>query len=483
MGEGWVGVNTWRQESASPPKGGAYSKEVLMRMQTMTWPIVFLLAGAAVTAEGATFTSGSTGADGAFSPTANTTLTVPASGVFNFTTVTIPASITVTFKKNAANTPVVILAMGDVTIGGWIKVSGSDAVNLTPGEGGPGGFAGGAASFPGMDAGSGLGPGGGGGGKFVSGGYNAGGGGGFRTPGIAGTGTAGGAAGAVYGGDRLVPLIGGSGGGGSTAKDLLNYGSAGGGGGGTLLIASSGKITIAGTGKIQAWGGGGAGLGGAGAGGAVRLIANTISSAFTSVEVRGGTASSSGGMGRVRIEAYTLEGTIGAVPDFSYAAPGSVFPAVTPSLKISAINGVSAPSQPTGQFNTPDITLPTTTANPATVALQASNIPVGTVIAVRVTPQFGALSSANSTPLSGTTASSSATAKVTLPTSDPAVVTATATFTLASAQGFPKPVYAGEEVTRARVAAAYGGASRVTYLTASGKEVPADQVAWWPAGW
>jgi hypothetical protein len=44
-------------------------------------------------------------------------------------------------------------------------------------------------------------------------------------------------------------------------------------------------------------------------------------------------------------------------------------------------------------------------------------------------------------------------------------------------------VYAGEEVTHARVAATYGGASRVTYLTKSGREVSADQVAWWPAGW
>lgn len=33
-----------------------------------------------------TFNSGSTGADGAFSPTANTTLSLPPSGVFNFTT-------------------------------------------------------------------------------------------------------------------------------------------------------------------------------------------------------------------------------------------------------------------------------------------------------------------------------------------------------------------------------------------------------------
>ena len=61
---------------------------------------------------GQSFSSGSTGADGAFNPTSNTTLTLPATGVFNFTTITIPAGVTVTFTKNAANTPVVLLATG-----------------------------------------------------------------------------------------------------------------------------------------------------------------------------------------------------------------------------------------------------------------------------------------------------------------------------------------------------------------------------------
>src|SRR5437899_11255426 len=62
-----------------------------------------------------TFSSGSTGADGAYAPMANTTLTLPPNGVFNFTTVNIPSGVTVTFVKNAANTPVTILASGIVT--------------------------------------------------------------------------------------------------------------------------------------------------------------------------------------------------------------------------------------------------------------------------------------------------------------------------------------------------------------------------------
>ena len=84
----------------------------------MRWKRHFrqLLIGAAIISLTAapvgaqTFSSGSTGADGAFSPTANTTLTPPANGVFNFTTVNIPAGVTVTIQKNAANTPATMLA-------------------------------------------------------------------------------------------------------------------------------------------------------------------------------------------------------------------------------------------------------------------------------------------------------------------------------------------------------------------------------------
>jgi hypothetical protein len=60
------------------------------------------------------FDSGSTGADGPFAPTENTILQLPSDGVFNFTTVDIPAGVTVTFSKNTTNTPVYILATGDV---------------------------------------------------------------------------------------------------------------------------------------------------------------------------------------------------------------------------------------------------------------------------------------------------------------------------------------------------------------------------------
>lgn len=439
--------------------------------------IVSLLLTLAVPAEATHFVSGSTGADGAFAPTVSTTLTVPESGVFNFTTVNI--GVTVTFTKNAKNTPVVILATGDVNMTGTIRVSGSNYSTQIPGKGGPGGFDGGYGGVSGRDAGAGQGPGGGGGGRFQSASYNYGGGAGYRTAGGAGSGPLAGAGGSVYGTERLIPLIGGSGGGGGTSAYATSTGYGGGGGGGTILIASSGSIIFGGyaAARIEAKGGCSYSLYGGGSGGAIRLVANSITGAPAAIDVAG---CQNGGMGRVRLEAHTFDGAIAGNPDYSYGAPGSVFPASAPSLRIAFIAGVAAPVQPTGSYQTPDVTLPTTTANPATVGLEAANIPVGTVIAVTVTPQWGVASTTSSAPLSGTQAASTATASVTLPTTDPAILTATATFTLASWEGFPRPLYAGEEVTRVRVAASYGGPSRVTYLTASGKEAPADQMAWWP---
>ena len=80
-----------------------------------------------------TFNSGSTGADGAFNPIANTTLTLPPSGIFNFTTVMIPSGVTVRFTPNAANTPVTLLATGNVSIAGTIDISAANGSNVVSG--------------------------------------------------------------------------------------------------------------------------------------------------------------------------------------------------------------------------------------------------------------------------------------------------------------------------------------------------------------
>ncbi len=436
-----------------------------------------------------TFNSGSTGADGAFNPTTSTTLTLPLDGVFNFTTINIPAGVTVRFTRNAANTPVTLLASGNVTIAGTIDVGGSPggagmqgvtSVVNNAGAGGPGGFDGGdgADGITSTTGGSGLGPGGGGGGAGSCGG----GGGGFAGSGVmAPCGTPGGGA---YGTPTLLPLVGGSGGGGGGAP-FGHTGSGGGGGGGDFLIASSGTITL--TGTLLARGGNGAtsagcctpGSGGGGSGGAIRLVATTITGSGGSINVAGGSGGSqgssggNGSIGRIRIEAYTNTAAITYAQVPSIDRPGALALPGSPSLTITSVAGVAAPASPTGSYSSPDILLPAGTANPMTIALAAVNIPLGTTVTVTVKPLDGAASSATSTALTGTLAASAATASLTIPTNQPSVISASTTFTLAALPG-AGPVFAeGEEVEQVRVAAILGGPSQVTYITKSGREIDA----------
>jgi len=84
------------------------------------------------------FTSGSDGSYGPLNITTNTTLILPTNGIFNCTTITIASGVTLAFTKNPLNTPVYLLATGDVLIAGTINVSGQSGVQALAGEGGPG---------------------------------------------------------------------------------------------------------------------------------------------------------------------------------------------------------------------------------------------------------------------------------------------------------------------------------------------------------
>jgi hypothetical protein len=465
-----------------------------------------LLLAVAGIGESQTFSSGSTGADGAFNPTANTTLTLPSNGVFNFTTINIPAGVTVTFTRNAANTPVLLLATGDVTINGTLDVSaGAGSSFGRPGRGGPGGFDGGAGA-DGVNttlAGFGLGPGGGAPGNGATAG---GGGGGYGTAGTsggAGTGSGGtpGAGGPAYGSVVLRPILGGSGGGGGGGILGQAVGGGGGGGGGAIVIASSTRVAFN-TGNIlnallvRANGGDGSstsgaivangGGGGSGSGGAIRVIAPTISGNGR-LEARAGLPGSfnggTGAPGRTRLEAATLSFFGTTNPLATAGLPQPVFPGTgQPALTIASVGGVAAPASPSGSLlAAPDILLPTGTTSPVEVVLTASNIPVGTAVLVTATPQSGARTTATSGGLAGSLASSTATGSLTVSLTQTSVLTATATFPLVAAAG-QGPIYAeGEEVKWVRVASTFGGGSTVIYVTASGKEVAAERLATlWP---
>lgn len=432
------------------------------RLYTLLGLAVFAV-GTRVALAQCQFVSGSTGADGAFSPTANTTRVLPSDGILNFTTVNIPSGVTVKFQRNQKNTPVYILASGNVTINGTIDVSGTDgAAAGVAGGGGPGGFDGGAGGL--LCSGAGLGPGGG-------------------TPGCSGFSAGYGSAASyftgasAYGNLVLNPLIGGSGGGASNGGTSKGFG--GGGGGGAILIASSGTLNL--SGQISANGGNGSNFpySGGGSGGAIRVIATAIagSGGFSAT---GGYSPATGyaSTGRVRFEAcdpeFTGNGSFSDTGPYTFAfATSPVFLSGVPTLSITSVGGTPVPGSPAGSFSAPpDISLAAGTTT-ATVQLAATGIPTGTAVSVRVTPQNGQPSTEDSTPLAGTTQSATASVDVTL-TPGRSLITAQVTVTIGGG-GSPLVVgsIAGERIAKVRVGATYGGASSLTYITESGKEIPA----------
>lgn len=462
------------------------------------------------------FTSGSTGSDGAFSPTVNTQLALPASGVFNFTSVNIPTGVTVTFKKNALSTPVVLLASGNVTIAGIVNVNGTDGTatgasgdgNLgddgLSGEGGPGGFSGGRGGAAGIrsltstqgSGGSGLGPGAGAGapGCYYEPG-NAlypvrGASGSFGALGANGTGTnqvycsspqtsfvylAPVLAGSTYGSSSLVPMIGGSGGGGGSGGEIFG-GSGGGGGGGAILIAASGTVTV--SGQVLANGGlagplsgtGVGGTGGTGSGGAIKIVATTIAGEGTIRALSGDNSAT----GRIRLESESITRTSGTSPASTFAAPGPLFVAGSPTLMITSVAGVAAPAIPTGNA---DIVLPSTTPNPVSVVFKTTGVPVGNTVKLTVIPAQGLQIIAISPALTGTTANASASVSVSLP-SGPSTLSATTAYTIVASLGDAMSNFAmGERVEKVVLTSTPGKPQQVTLVTATGKEYAAPPAA------
>jgi len=239
----------------------------------------------------------SNGADGAYDPSVNgdctatnCRLTLDADGIFNFTTVNIPDGYTVYFVRNAANTPAVLAATGDIAIAGTLEASAylTDVANpqfafpeAPKRGGGPGGFDGGlpgtSSATPGLPGG---GPAGGGGGDPAGGG-------GHATEGGTGTryGGAPGSGGMAVG--PANPLRGGSGGGGGNVTFFFGVplgGGNGGGGGGGVQLSTPGSIEI--SGRVAANGANGGwsfanalasgGEGGGGAGGMIELYGGSI---------------------------------------------------------------------------------------------------------------------------------------------------------------------------------------------------------------
>jgi hypothetical protein len=364
--------------------------------------LILLAVGLVAVPSGQTFSSGSEESDGALNVLTGSAIVTfdpfdtdrwtkvldpDGDGVYHFTTITIASGTTLRVKGDKVNRPVYWLASGPVEINGTLDLSGGSSTFMStadpelrrqltvPGAGGYGGGAGGrttplAAPTPGD------GPGGGTGQVTVSGCTSA----GFVSCGKGG----------LFTGNRFaVPLLGGSGGEGAIHPTL--FGANGGAGGGAILIASSTSINV--TGQINASGGGNFSFhAGGGSGGSIRLVAPTITGSGSLLvnggPAGGGIAGVPGGNGWVRLEgnsvstSMTVSPAIGALTRGSPMA-GTVRP--SSSLRITAIDGLAVPPNPRGSYQFPDVTI--SNGAPVDVQIEATGIPPGTVVTLKVYPE------------------------------------------------------------------------------------------------
>lgn len=335
--------------------------------------LMFALATLVAVSARAEVLNGSDGSDGALNVTSSTTLPMPDDGIFNYTSINVSGGATLTFLRNSLNTPVYLLATGDVTITGTINVSASDRT------GGPGGFDGGDRGFKELPAGPGHGPGGGRGESSST--STSEGAGAYRAVQFAGG--AGTRAGSPYGSPLLVPLVGGSGAGGKNGSP----GTHGGGGGGAILIASDTRVTV--TGTIRATGARPTSCGTEGSGGAIRLVAPVVAGTGT-LDVRSGDGGCNyGGTGRVRLDtanvtnvAFSFTAGMGATSIGAYLV---AFPPAVPRLDILQVADVAVAS---GSAVT--ITLPFGSSPTQTVDVRAQDFGTGAAkVYIRLEPNSG----------------------------------------------------------------------------------------------
>lgn len=306
--------------------------------------------------------------------------------VFKYTSVTVAAGATVTFKNHPSRAPVVWLVSGNVTIAGTVKLDGQNGIDgsgtMLP-EPGPGGSRGGAPWLnSSVTSGAGFGVGGAsrnGSGKSAS------------------YGTAGNGAPPAYGNPSLIPLIGGSGGGGTNDSATAS----GGAGGGAILIAVAQTISIGGT--LSCKGGDGGDIAnypdrfsGQGSGGGIRIVADAFVGAGQINTIAGSGGTSVSGNGRIRLERVTNTSTASVNPapsvvDLAANATALLWPpADAPEVKIVSLSGVAAPEDPRAGFGTlgADVAIPS--AAGSTAIIETRNVEQASQVKVRITPRDNA---------------------------------------------------------------------------------------------
>lgn len=343
----------------------------------------------------ADFSAGSDGSFGAINLANNASqvIELPPDGILHCTTVTLGFNAQLSFKRNALNTPVYLLATGAVLLnsGSEIRVSGEAASGAIGGRGGPGGFDGGNGGFgpsaPANRGGDGHGP-----GRGVN----------TADQRHAAHATAVGGNTATYGNVLIVPMIGGSGGSGGDG----NPGQGGGGGGGAILIASDVSITV--NGSIHARSGYGAGFG---SGGAIRLVAPT-GGGSGSLDVSSGVSA-----GRVRIDTTDPRAfrNLGVAGSATLGTRMFVFPDAKPKLHIVEAAGQAIqPGAPSGVT----VELPAGSPTVQTVRLRGEGFTGIVPVRIVVTPEHSP-SSVFDLDLNGSGNPAEISTQITLPIGEP----------------------------------------------------------------
>ncbi|MBL9175431.1 MAG: hypothetical protein JNL10_17955 [Verrucomicrobiales bacterium] len=343
------------------------------------------------------------GIDGNFAPTSPTTIidlstsligawdSAPASGttgvydpekwgvVFKYSSVNIPAGVTIKFRNNATRAPVVWLVTGDVTISGNINLYGEDGSIRQFPEPGPGGFRGGSHFTP---VGSGgMGPGGGNRGQNPIGGSSTPGGGSYRTNASANSGPS-------YGDPEITQLLGGSGGGSHRESTR-----GGGAGGGAILIVATGRIHLGGS--IDAFGGTSSIYGGGGSGGSIRLVASELTGTGFINVLGGGSGDLAGSPGFIRAEAEVFgANSVSAYPpgisSEVISGPARIWPEETgPRARILSVSNLPIPPDPRSDLGLAptDVNVPFNGSRE--VRIETRNFPTTGTVTLFVTPAQG----------------------------------------------------------------------------------------------
>jgi len=318
---------------------------------------------------------GANGSDGVFSPTENIVIDLSKATegkwdtdnfgnqgngvydgekwavVFKYSSVNIPAGVTVSFSPNASRAPVVWLISGDVQINGKIVVRNAGAfrggrtrnVRLTESAGY--GWGGGQ-----LDAGQAL---------YAK----------------------------AYGNSSIIPLIGGSGGAGRSDNGGGQfYATAG---GGAILIACGGSMLINGSIDADA---DHANAGGNGSGGAIRLVASALSGAGSLTAI-GGPRFRFGGDGRIRLEALSVTGTLVSEPETSFFTPRNpvqLWPEDTaPFTRIVSVGGAPVGNDPKALLGLPGADVNLEVNAPVPIIIETKNLPINSSVSARITPWEG----------------------------------------------------------------------------------------------